>query len=186
MLERQRPPGTVRALTLTHLTVCALLASSSPACGARGPLDDTPRDAGHDAAPAASAEPPGLDAGPEAGAAGPLACGRCLARECGSSVVACVQAPACRTTVQCAVTTCLAGGSPDLSCVIGCASGSSDGAIAALSVFDCATRTCGGDCATVLGTALDALGGLGGGVGSGAPADAGSGGPGGAGQDAGL
>jgi hypothetical protein len=171
MLERQRPPGTM--LALTHLAACALLAASSQACGARGPLDDTPRDTGQDAAPVARAEPPGIDAGPEAGVAGPLACGRCLTRECGSSVVACVQAAACRTTVQCVVTTCLAGGSPDLSCVIGCASGSSDGAIAALSVFDCATRTCGGDCATVLGAALGGLGGLGGGGGGG-------------GQDAGL
>lgn len=160
MRERQR--GRTVALGAMAL-VMAGAAAITPGCGARGPLDDTPWDAGADVVVDAEVDA-AADAAPEAGPTGPFACGQCLARQCGSSVLACLQAPACRTTVQCVATTCLRSGSPDISCVISCASGSSEGALAAFSIFDCATRTCGGDCASVVGAVLDGVGGLGGGT----------------------
>ena len=165
-------PEPIRACTLAIVIASGLLVTA--ACGARGPLDDSPIDAGADAAlaPAEGGSEAGEDAGPDGGRTGLLACGQCLSDQCGGSVLACLQAPACRTTVQCIATTCLPSGRLDLGCLTGCASGNTTGALAAFEVFDCATRTCGGDCASILGAVLDGLGGLGGG-GGGGPRDGG-------------
>jgi predicted small lipoprotein YifL len=148
------------------------------ACGARGPLDDTPLDAGTtadvavaepiDAAPQPDAAPP-FDAAPEGGSI--LGCGTCLVGKCSQGILACVQDTVCRTTFQCVATTCLSGGAPDAACLFKCASGDVQGALKIFTIFQCVTATCGGDCGSVLSGLLGGLGGLGGGGagGGGAP-----------------
>jgi hypothetical protein len=151
-------------------------------CGARGPLDviiveETPADASMDAKVldgstdgdgVADAFPDALESGPEAGDGGsdgnPLfSCGQCLLESCGNQVITCITASACTTALQCAVTTCLASGTPDLSCIGNCANGDSMTETQLLSVIGCVVGTCGTDCVGLLG----GLGGLGGGGGGG-------------------
>lgn len=164
-----RASGLVLTLaTLTPLSLVVLAAT--PGCGARSPLDDTPWDAGLEATVDAPVEAaPELDAAVEAAAdaqpPGLVACGQCLIGQCQQPVVACIQEPACQQAVQCIATSCLAGGSLDLGCIANCGKGNPQGALAALSIFQCVTQTCGEDCTTVIGGLLGGLGGLGGGGG---------------------
>jgi hypothetical protein len=144
--------------------------AANPGCGARGPLDDTPYDAGSDvtvvtvvdAAPEAAEE-----AAVDASRPPTLAtCGQCLFDQCGAPVLACAQSQGCRATVQCIATTCVSSGAPDLPCILKCAA-SSGGLEPALGVFTCVTNTCGEDCTSVLGGLLG--GGGGGGRDAGGP-----------------
>ena len=147
------------------------------ACGARGPLDDDPV---LDASAAADvmaadvstdldASPPPVDARAEAASEGGtlIECGTCLVGQCGAGILTCVQATACRTTLQCVTTTCLAGGAPDTACLFKCASGDPTAALELFQIFQCVTGKCGGDCSSVLGGLLGGLGGGGGGDGGG-------------------
>ncbi len=142
------------------------LALAGQGCGARGPLDDTPYDAGSDVSVALVDAAPDVaeEAGADADATAPglLECGQCLLGECSGATLACVQSEGCRATVQCIATTCVSSGSPDLPCVLRCAA-SNDGVAPALGLFQCVTDTCGADCTSVLGSLLGAVGGGGGG-----------------------
>ena len=152
------------------------------ACGARGPLDDTPLDAGTTAdvttVELADAAPPAIDAAPadaapEGGSI--IACGTCLIGECSKGILGCVQDTACRTTFQCVVTNCLSGGAPDAACLFKCASGDAKGAFKIFTIFQCVTSTCGGDCGSLLSGVLGGLGGGGGGGGGKGPGGGGKG-----------
>jgi hypothetical protein len=162
------------------------------ACGARGPLDITvieevasdaeadvsPTEAGADATDASGeADAPGTpdappDRGPPGFDGGPLFnCGSCIYQSCEQQVLTCLESTDCRNAIQCAVTTCLSGGTPDPTCILGCANGDTT-AIADLgSAFLCVEEQCGADCTSVLGS----LGGLGGGGGGGSGGGGGGG-----------
>jgi hypothetical protein len=133
-------------------------------CGSRGPLDDyaypVVMDAGDDGA-SLDAGPPEAAAPVDAGReAGPLDCGLCAIRSCGSTVLECVQSPPCRSVLQCAATTCFSGGL-DTQCIFQCATDDPQGALGMLAIIQCVTSKCGSDCTSVIG----GLGGLGGGGG---------------------
>ena len=104
---------------------------------------------------------------------GPLGtCATCVADNCRDQVNACLNDPTCRTGLICTVTTCLGGGgTPDLTCALGCFGGDFSTATEAISAFTCVVSKCGSDCGGIFG-------GLGGGDAGGAPppSDAGSGG----------
>ncbi|MDB4944971.1 MAG: hypothetical protein JWP97_4505 [Labilithrix sp.] len=176
-----RPRATVSLLTLS-LRAAVGGFTLLVACGSRGPLDDdgpvvstldsgalpadaadagelpsdaaTPEDgAGHDGGgPDGGKTDGGHDAGAEGGTI--VDCGSCLVGSCGTQILACVQSPSCRTTLQCVASTCLSGGTPNLGCVLGCAAGDLAGALQIFQVFQCATGTCGSDCGAVLGSLL--------------------------------
>ena len=125
------------------------------ACGSRGPLDDDgPLDAGAadvlaaDVTPIIDASPPPpdgpVDARPDAGNI--LSCGTCLFGQCSQGILKCVQTPACQKTLQCVLTTCVSGGSPDPACLFKCASGDVGSTLALLQIFTCVTGKCGPDC----------------------------------------
>lgn len=140
-------------------------ASMSTACGARGPLDADPLpvDSGSvvDAAAAdvEAAQPAPADAGQSEPSL--LACGDCLASQCSSSILACIQEPACRDSFLCVAQDCLASGSFDLGCMTKCASGDTSGLLQMLDIYQCVTSTCDPDCGTFLEGALGALTGSG-------------------------
>jgi hypothetical protein len=154
------------------------------ACGSRGPLDDDGPIGGYGAADAGTvdasaddAAPPPPDARADAPAEGGsiLGCGTCLAGQCSQGILKCVQTPACQQTLQCAVTTCLSGGAPNVTCLLGCAAGNTTAALELVQILQCVTSTCGTDCTPLLG---GLLGGAGGGGGGGAGGGgAGGGGP---------
>jgi hypothetical protein len=138
------------------------------ACGSRGPLDaDGPLDASTDAAAsevkdAAPDVAPPSDAGPEGGSI--VGCGTCLLTQCSSGLATCALDASCRSTFQCVVTQCLAGGgAPSTSCLASCASGNPQGALQIFQILQCVTGKCGADCTPLLGGALGGLGGIGGG-----------------------
>jgi hypothetical protein len=161
-------------------------AVSVGACGSRGPLDgEGPLSDGADAAVDARPEAgPGRDAAPEGGSI--LGCGTCLFSQCTSGLTQCVTDAGCRATFQCAVTSCLAGGSPSTACLLQCASGDPQGALKIFQILQCVTATCGGDCNPLLSGLLGGLGGLGGAGGAGAGGGgAGGGGAGGGTRDGG-
>jgi hypothetical protein len=156
------------------LVLGAALAALAPACGARGPLDDTivyvtdsgetpdaetdgqTRDAPVDAAPDVV-----VDAGHDATI---IDCASCIFNSCSTEIAACITSPPCQQTVQCIATTCGGGtGGLDPSCLFKCASGSAQGGLQVLQIFQCITGTCGADCTALLA----GLGGLGGGGGGG-------------------
>jgi hypothetical protein len=168
--HRPRSFATLAASCGTAAPILIAASLCIAACGARGPLDDTPLDAGTTAdvavVQAADATPEPLDAAPvdaapEGGSI--LGCGTCLVGKCSQGILACVQDTACRTTFQCVATTCLSGGSPDAACLFKCASGDAQGALKIFTIFNCVTSTCGSDCGSVLSGLLGGLGGLGGG-----------------------
>ncbi|HEY6461845.1 MAG TPA: hypothetical protein VIY73_16885 [Polyangiaceae bacterium] len=172
-----------------RLAPAALVAGLLVACGARGPLDITVIEQG----PAdADVDAPGVDAGidasetgtgdgsldaadaPDEGApgfdGGPIVnCGSCVIQNCGSQLLTCIQSTTCRTALQCVVTTCLSGGTPDPTCVLGCANGDATALGDLVGAFECVIGTCGAQCTSVLG----GLGGLGGGGGGGGGAGGG-------------
>jgi hypothetical protein len=155
-------------VSLRRTASAALLAAPTlvVACGARGPLDivvvQEQGDAGEAAPDAPVGEPdvslgggpPGFDAG------GLINCGECLVQKCGPQFLACIISTPCRTTLQCAATTCLAGGMPDPLCVAQCANGDQQLLIQLGALFLCVSDGCGKQC-------TNALGGLGGGTGGG-------------------
>jgi hypothetical protein len=175
----------------------AFVAGLLVACGARGPLDITvveeTAEGGGDAAvleagpdvvdasdggeggdaPDDRVGPPGFDAGPI------VNCGQCVVQSCGQQFLTCLTDTNCRTALQCVVTTCLSGGTPDPTCVLGCANGDATTLADLVGAFECVIGTCGAQCTSVLGS----LGGLGGGGGgsSGGGGGGGGGGPGGGG-----
>lgn len=163
----------------TGRTLATLLASFAigaallNGCGSRGPLDDTPvPDAALDDVEAAS-DADVADARLEAGI---IACGACLVQSCGQQIFGCIQAPACRTILQCVTTECLGGGGGsggiNAGCIFKCAGNDPSGALGVVNIFQCITGECGSDCAPVL---ANLGGGLGGRRDGGAPRD--SGGP---------
>ncbi len=138
------------------------------ACGSRGPLDDEARevDAGSaDALTDVVVTDAPVDAPRESG--GLIACGTCIVGQCGMGIVQCLQSTGCRTTLQCVVTTCLVGGSPDAACLAGCASGDPSGVLQMFQIFQCFTDVCGVDCGPILGGLLGGGTGRGGGRGGG-------------------
>lgn len=161
------------ARAVVALAVVALGAATTAACGARGPLDDTPLDAGTslneaDATPedagGTDATTPPKDAGQDSGKVddSPLACGSCLLGECGPGIGECLQSQTCRDALQCIGSTCLGeGGQPDPACAIACANGDMASITSILQVFKCVTSTCGGQCSSSLESILDFLGTLG-------------------------
>lgn len=164
--------GSIRSLRAGHsrcaftaLVVMGLSASASTGCGARGPLDADPLsvDAGSvaDATVADVEVPP--PAQPDAGQSEPslLACGDCLTSQCSSSILACIEAPACRDSFLCVAQDCLASGSFDLGCMTKCASGDTSGLLQMLDIYQCVTSTCDADCGTFLQGALGGLAGNG-------------------------
>ena len=79
-----------------------------------------------------------------------------------------MQDAACQKTLQCVVTTCLAGGgTPSPACLFTCASGDLQGALKIFTIFQCVTGQCGADCNALLSGLLGGLGGGGGGGGGG-------------------
>jgi hypothetical protein len=140
------------------------------ACGARGPLDivvveEQPPDAGAEVSSSVDAAPDSTQVGPPIGLpgldSGLVACGMCLAQNCGSEIGACIAMPSCRSTLQCVATMCLAGGSANLPvCVYSQCAG--DAGLTALTsllpLFQCVMG-----CPTC-GSSLGGLGGGGGGM----------------------
>jgi predicted small lipoprotein YifL len=177
-------PTCLRGLFPSALVASLFLA----ACGARGPLDITviqevegPEastdaavvEASTDAADASDAAEAGKEGGTFGIDGGPLInCGECVAQSCGSQVLTCIESPNCLSAIQCAVTTCLSGGSLDPSCIEGCANGDLSALGDLVGTFTCVIGTCGAQCTSVLG----GLGGLGGGGGAGGGGGGGSGG----------
>lgn len=174
MTNRPRNFASLTASCGAAMPILVLASLCIAACGARGPLDDDPLDAGTtvdaapvelvDAAPPVPEAAPLVDAGPEGGSI--IACGSCLVGKCSQGILQCVQDTACRATFQCVVTGCVSGGSPDPACLFKCASGDPKAALKIFSILECVTATCGSDCGSVLG---GVLGGLGGGGGGGKP-----------------
>ncbi len=162
-----------------RIVACIALASiaslAAAACGARGPLDDSPfgADSGIgtgelDAAPEAA---PVVDAAPEAAPvdaghdATIIDCVQCISNDCSMPIFQCIQSQPCQQAFACVAQMCLGGGGAgglDPGCLLKCASGNATGALQVLQVFMCVTGTCGPDCATLLG-GLAGLGGGGGG-----------------------
>lgn len=186
-MSRTERPQSLTTLAASCGAIAPIVLAASlcvAACGARGPLDDTPLDAGSaadvavvdtaDAAPVPPDAAP-VDAAPEGGSI--IGCGTCLVGKCSQNILACVQDTACRTTFQCVATTCLSGGSPDPACLFKCASGDAQGALKIFTIFNCVTSTCGSDCGSVLSGLLGGLGGLGGGGGGGGGTSSSSGAP---------
>ena len=191
-----RPPSAsrgvlgVRLFTLASVVgLVGLIASSTAACGSRGPLDDDApldgststadvgtADVGTDdaTAPTPDAPEPVKDAAPEGGSI--IGCGTCLVGQCSQGILACVQDAACQKTFQCVVTTCLSSGTPDPACLFKCA-GDVQGALKIFTIFQCVTGKCGSDCNSLLTGLLGGLGGLGGGGGGGGGAGGAGGGP---------
>jgi len=159
----------------------ALALLLATACGSRGPLDvdvivieagaasvEPGQDAGVGAgdtgspsgADASSDGAPG-DGGREAGrfdsGFGPIVdCPVCIGQSCGTQLGACFQSPSCRTTLQCAFTSCVAGdgggaGGFDPACILRCANGDLVALQQIFAAFQCVTQSCGADCASVLG-----------------------------------
>ena len=143
------------------------------ACGSRGPLDIDVIEIVADAAPAdvgtipldAGADVPG-DTAPDTHAPSLANCGMCLAQQCGSSIVSCVQDPACTAVFQCAGQKCFASGNTSTQCLFQCAS-DPGAASDVLLIVGCVQNKCGTDCTTVLGALAGGLGGFGGGGGGG-------------------
>ena len=104
---------------------------------------------------------------------GPIGeCATCVKDNCASQVNACLNDPTCRAGMLCTITTCLAGGTggtPDLTCVLGCFGGDFSKALEAINAFTCVVGKCGSSCGGIFG---------GGGDGGGPPPprDAGGGG----------
>ncbi len=140
-------------------------AGLASACGSRGPLDDDARlstlsDASVPLDGAPDRLAPSADAQAEGGSI--IGCGTCLVTQCARGVAKCVQDATCRTTLQCAATSCLGGASgPSPACLFKCASGDVEGALAIVEVVRCVTGTCGTDCNPVVSGGLG-RGGLGG------------------------
>jgi hypothetical protein len=164
-----------RFLLGTSLAAAALVS----ACGARGPLDiivieETP-DASLDARVEASVEASGEagDASPDVDAfeaasmpveAGPIPeCIMCLTQTCGTTLLTCVTSSGCIAALQCAATTCLTGGTPDLGCIEGCTNGDATTQQQLLSVIACVI----GNCPTCTSVLTSLGGGIGGGGGGG-------------------
>ena len=157
MTNRPRNFATLATSCGAAVPLLVLASLCIAACGARGPLDDGPLNAGTadaapvevvDAAPAVPEAAPPVDAGPQGGSI--IACGSCLVGKCSQGILQCVQDTACRATFQCVVTDCLSSGSPDPACLFKCASGDAKGALKIFTIFQCVTATCGGDCGSVL------------------------------------
>jgi len=119
---------------------------------------------------------------------GPIGdCAQCIAQKCDDSINGCYNDPDCLGGIQCAVTTCLAGGGMggngsgggggglDFQCILGCFNGDFGAALTAVQAFQCITGTCGGVCSALI------PGGPGGGDGGpgGGGMGSGGGGPGG-------
>jgi hypothetical protein len=149
------------------------IVATAPGCGSRGPLDDglvfVSADASLDATTDAPVTDAASDGAPDAPVdaghdATPIDCIQCIFSQCQEEILNCVQSQPCQQAFQCVAQNCLAGGGgPDPSCILKCASASTQGAAQVFLVFQCVTMTCGPDCASILG----ALGGLGGGGGGG-------------------
>ena len=146
------------------------------ACGARGPLDITVIQEVPDAARAARrwthrstwwTRRDATDASEEEAAgrdAGALVnCGTCVAQSCGQQLLTCITSTACRTALQCVVTTCLTGGTPDFTCINSCTMGDNTALAQLVGAFTCIIQTCGTQCTSILGGLTGGGGGGGGG-----------------------
>lgn len=149
------------------------------ACGARGPLDvtvieevptpeggatlDAPVDVvdATDATDASEEEAAGRDAGAL------VNCGTCVAQSCGQELLTCITSTACRTALQCVVTMCLTGGTPDFTCINSCTNGDNTALAQLVGAFTCIIQTCGTQCTSVLGGLTGGGGAGGGGTGGG-------------------
>lgn len=145
------------------------------ACGSRGPLDigliygadggdasvvDATPDVAQEATVDAPVDAPAEASGDGAVDGGVLACGSCIAQNCGADIVTCVTNMACRTALTCVAQKCLMGGMPDPQCIGTCTNNDPMQLAQLFAIFQCVITNCGTQCA-------GALGGLGGGGGGG-------------------
>ena len=140
------------------------VATLATACGARGPLYVTPQaDAGgggtQNQGSGSGSDNNGSDAGgPTAvDATAVVGCSVCLAQRCGTELLACVLAPACGMTFQCAASMCFSGRVPDAQCVVACANGDPQSLKLLTSAFGCVASTCP-ECIGLLGSVAPAGG----------------------------
>jgi predicted small lipoprotein YifL len=145
-----------RRLPRPSLLVAA--ATLATACGARGPLYVTPRaDAGGGGTQNQGSGSGSDNSGDAAGgltsvdASALVGCSACLAQRCGTELLACVLAPACGMTFQCAARMCFSGPAPDAQCVVACANGDPQSLKLLTSAFGCVAGTCP-ECIGLLGS----------------------------------
>jgi hypothetical protein len=88
----------------------------------------------------------GPSGGGGSGGTGPLACLSCINDQC-PEVQDCLFDQVCRDGVTCAFQTCLGGGgTPSLSCMLGCFDGDFQAALQAFQALQCFTSQCGQTC----------------------------------------
>jgi hypothetical protein len=82
---------------------------------------------------------------------GIVSCLTCVGSQCTSQIEACVTDTSCASSLQCIVTTCLAGGTGGggVSCFTNCAGTS--GLTSLLPILECVGGACGGSCGSVIG-----------------------------------
>jgi hypothetical protein len=79
---------------------------------------------------------------------GPIGdCVGCIRDKCGAEVNQCVNNEACRAGLQCALTTCLASGTPDPSCLLGCFMNDPVAIFTAGAALMCVNSKCSAVCA---------------------------------------
>jgi hypothetical protein len=123
------------------------------ACGSRGPLYVSAQgDAGGGQGAPAGTPTPGSSGSNDNGdaatglagvdATAVVACSVCLAQKCGTELLACVTAPACAMTFQCAARMCFSGPAPDGACVLMCANGDPQSVKMLTSAVECVAGAC--------------------------------------------
>ncbi|MBW2458363.1 MAG: hypothetical protein JRI68_27925 [Deltaproteobacteria bacterium] len=83
------------------------------------------------------------------GGTSPLDCIGCIMTTC-PQALDCVTDPDCLQGVICAVSDCLAGGQPDLMCVVGCFDGDMGAAMSAIDALMCIMGDCADQCGGML------------------------------------
>lgn len=89
----------------------------------------------------------------------PLECVQCIQEKCGDKVSECLSDSVCVKGIQCSITKCMSGGSPDVTCMLECFDGDYMAVLKALSVLTCVSQTCGESCMSLLNGLVGAVGG---------------------------
>ena len=153
MRRRPEVPRSRTRRTAKWLLAACTVTFGMVACGSKGPLETTPitfADASVDAtADVQDAAPRDVvDAGPDR--SNPvIACGQCVASECGKTIVTCLTDATCRNLLGCVTTQCLPQGA-DIGCMLNCAGGDFAALVPVLSIVQCVTTKCGEDCLPLL------------------------------------
>ena len=155
LINSVAPAGKTMVLRRSlHRSVPLVAASMlAGACGSRGPLYVSAQgDAGGSQGAEAGTPNPGSDGSNNNGdattglagvdATAVIACSVCLAQKCGTELLACVTAPACGMTFQCAASMCLSGPAPDGPCVLRCANGDPQSVKMLTSAVGCVAGAC--------------------------------------------